>query len=280
MNAAYKKNAVVSDIADLMEGIAPAHLAEEWDNCGLQIGSMDWPVKKIWVALDPLLNVIEEAGQNDVDMVVTHHPLIFKGLKRIDLDAAEGKIIASALSSHTAVYAAHTNLDSAADGVNEILSRLIGLRNATPLVAPGFNGEMHLSSQSEGLGRIGDFKSPISVNQLAQHIKKQLAIDHVKVAGGLDKQIRRAAVCSGSGSSLIPTFLETDADVYISGDLRYHDARTVEDAGRVFIDIGHFASEHIMIEPLVKSLTAAVHELALDVQIEPCLIEQDPMITV
>ncbi|MGD9247897.1 MAG: Nif3-like dinuclear metal center hexameric protein, partial [Desulfobacteraceae bacterium] len=97
MNTHAKKTVRVEDVACLLEKIAPAHLAEDWDNCGLQVGSMGWEIKKIWVALDPLLAVIEAAIRNNVDLVITHHPLIFDGVKRIDVETIVGKTIAAAV---------------------------------------------------------------------------------------------------------------------------------------------------------------------------------------
>lgn len=279
MNTGIQKKACIADIAGIMEEIAPASLAEAWDNCGLQVGASQWPVEKIWVALDPLLEVIEAAGQRGVDLVITHHPLIFKGLKRIDLNSFEGKVIASALRSQTAVYAAHTNLDSAADGINDVLACRIGLQSTTPLLESAhYDKGAGEPSAPVGLGRIGMIASPMPVKEWAGRLKQQLRLEHIKIAGNLDRPVHRVAVCSGSGSSLMDTFLSSDADVYVSGDLRYHDARIVEDSGRAFVDIGHFASEHIMIDTLVGKLMAAVEKTGWDISVEPCSIESDPFI--
>jgi dinuclear metal center YbgI/SA1388 family protein len=277
MSTGIHKKACVSDIAGIMEEIAPACLAETWDNCGLQVGASQWSVDKIWVALDPLVEVIEAAGRHGVDLVITHHPLIFKSLKSIDLNSYEGKVIACALRSHTAVFAAHTNLDSTADGINDVLAGRIGLEDTKPLLAaaPCDAGDREPAAPI-GLGRIGMIASPMPVREWARQLKKRLGLAHVKIAGNLDRTVHRVAVCSGSGSSLMDTFLSSDADVYVSGDLRYHDARAVEDSGRAFVDIGHFASEHLIIDPLVRKLKAAVEQAGWDIAIEPCSIESDP----
>ncbi len=277
MNTGNQITANVYDIARIMEQIAPASLAEEWDNCGLQVGAYHWRVDKIWVALDPLIEVVEAAGRNDVSLVITHHPLIFKGLKRIDIDSFEGKVIASALRSQTAVYAAHTNLDSAVDGINDVLATRMGLQNTEPLLASTqYDGNDGDGTAQVGLGRIGKVPSPMSVRAWTKALKRRLGLEQVKVAGNLDRVVQRVALCSGSGSSLMDRFLSTDADVYVSGDLRYHDARIVEDSGRAFVDIGHFASEHLMIDALVSKLKAAVEKSRWNILVEPCSIESDP----
>ncbi len=278
MNTQAKETVRLEDVARLLEKIAPAHLAEDWDNCGLQVGSTQWKIKKIWVALDPLLPVMEEAARHQVDMLITHHPLIFNPLKRIDLETPEGKVIAAALENRIAVYTAHTNLDIAAGGINDLLAQKIGLHHLVPMVEAktGNNSDEPVDAMGVGIGRIGQLEPPRSLHQWIVDIKKSFGLQKVRVAGNLDQVIQRAAVCSGSGGSLLSDFLNSDAQVFVSGDLRYHDARAVEDAGRAFIDIGHFASEHIILDKLEKKLGSAVENLNWNVQIESCKIEKDP----
>lgn len=280
MNADKPKTIRVADVVSVMDHIAPPCLAEEWDNVGLQIGSARWKVHKIWVALDPLLDVIEDAGRHQVDMVITHHPLIFTSLKSIDLETHVGRVIDTALRTKTAIFAAHTNLDSAADGLNDVLARRLGLLNLQPLAEAGDCGEPSdnpAASMTTGLGRIGEIATPQLLEHWVDDIKKRMGLNFVRVAGNVMQRVQRVAVCTGSGGSLIKDFLDSGADVFVTGDLRYHDARTVEAAGRAFIDIGHFASEHIVVKALVEKLTSAVQACGWDVQVEACLTEQDPL---
>ena len=278
MNTHAKMTVRVEDVAFLLDKIAPAHLAEDWDNCGLQVGSMRWKIKKIWVALDPLLSVIEEAIHHKVDMVITHHPLIFNAVKNIDLETIEGKVIAAAVVNRTAIYTAHTNLDMAVGGINDLLATKIGLNHLTPMVEakPTAGSDETTRDTGVGIGRLGHLAQPKTVPQLIGDIKKCFGLQNVRVAGNVQQMVRQVAVCSGSGGSLMDAFLKSDAQVFVTGDLRYHDARAVEDAGRAFIDIGHFASEHIVLEALVRKLTSVVENLGWDVQIESCRIEKDP----
>ncbi len=269
------KDASVLDIIRLVEKLAPPWLSEEWDNCGLQVGDLHWPVRKIWVALDPLPEVIEAACQDSVDLVITHHPLIFKPLHRIDLQTSLGKIIAVALNHQTAIYAAHTNLDSAAGGINDVLARKIGLSRLSPLI-PADSTDYAEPDAPEGLGRLGELDPPITLKQLVQRIRKQCNLQNIRGAGLHRRKVSRVAVCSGSGGGLLEVFLESDAEVYVSGDLKYHDARRVEDAGRSLIDIGHFPSEHLILQPLAQRLTEAVQNQDWRVTIEACPLERDP----
>ena len=273
MNPEGQRPIRVADMVALMEKIAPAFLAESWDNCGLQVGDPKWPVKKVWVALDPLLSVIDAAAEQLVDLVITHHPLIFKPLRTIDLDTPEGKTIAAALKGRTAIFSAHTNLDSARDGINDELARRIGLDGLAPLVPADPPAS---ATDLMGMGRIGRLNPPLTVGALAQKIKQQLGLAKVKIAGRGDRMIGKVAVCSGSGGSLLGNFLDSDAEAFVTGDSRYHDARTVEEADRALIDIGHFGSEHIMIDMLCRLLSGEAAEAGWDVRIEACKLEQDP----
>jgi GTP cyclohydrolase I len=151
------------------------------------------------------------------------------------------------------------------------------LQNTEPLLASTqYEGEDDDGAAQVGLGRIGTIPSPMSVRAWTKTLKQRLGLERVKVAGNLDRVVQRVALCSGSGSSLMDRFLSTDADVYVSGDLRYHDARIVEDSGRAFVDIGHFASEHLIIDALVSNLKAAVEKSRWNILVEPCSIESDP----
>jgi dinuclear metal center YbgI/SA1388 family protein len=274
-----QQKTTVDDIIGVVEQIAPLTLAEQWDNCGLQVGSRSQEVTKVWVALDPLLPVVDAAADQGVDLIITHHPLLFRSLKSIDLESAIGKVIALAVEHHIALYAAHTNLDSAYRGINTRLADMMGLNEMEPLIPADVDSRHlldHDASLATGLGRIGWLDPPMTVGELVDPIKRSLNLTRLKIAGDKNLEIRRAAVCSGAGSSLMEAFLSSDAQVYISGDLRYHDARAVEEAGRALIDVGHFASELIVIDSLVEQLRQAAKAANWGVSIDPCRLERDP----
>ena len=192
----------------------------------------------------------------------------------VDADVPMGQIIATALRAHTAIYSAHTNLDSAVKGINYVLADAIGLKDIRTLVS---DDHQDLGEQAPvGLGRLGTLEKATSVRKFASHLKACLKLSHIRIAGDPDLEIRQVAVCSGSGSGLLDIFLNSDAQVYVSGDLRYHDARIVEEAGRALIDIGHFPSEHLMIDPLVRQLRKVIMESGWQVCVESCSLENDP----
>lgn len=262
--------ATVADIVKVMEYLAPTDLAQDWDNVGLQVGSLNWPVKTIWVALDPTPDVIQAACDQKVDMLVTHHPMIFKPLNAIDFDSPAGHSIQLAAVHQLAVYAAHTNFDSVQGGLNDILVNLIGMKNVKPL----FEAE-----EKHGIGRTGDLPKKTDLNSLARMIKNKLSLKYIKVVGERDLPVKKAAVCTGSGSSLLSAFFSSDAQVYISGDLRYHDAKEIQAARRGLIDIGHFASEHIMVEVLAQRLSTQLIRAKLAISVQAYGGEKDPFVT-
>jgi dinuclear metal center YbgI/SA1388 family protein len=366
--------ATVADIIRIMEKLAPPGLAESWDSVGLQIGSRDWPVHTIQVALDPLFEVIREACRQQVSMLITHHPLIFKPITSLDFNSPLGSALLAAAQSRLSIYTAHTNLDKAHQGTNDLIADRIGMKQRRPLTDPvtqrvaklvvfvpvshedrilkalaetragligpytacsfrnpgigsffplesarPFIGETGRISQVEeirietlvetrdladvvshirrhhpyetmaydvypldpvpdgqGMGRVGDLETPARLIDLAESLQASLNIAVVKTVGDPNRILRSAAVCTGSGSSLLKTFLSSGADVYISGDLHYHDARTVQEQGRALIDIGHFGSEHPIVSVLAARIQQNLESEDLPVTVQTCEFETDP----
>jgi dinuclear metal center YbgI/SA1388 family protein len=271
----------VGDVVQIMEAIAPSHLAEDWDNVGLQAGRMDWPVQSIWVALDPTPEVMDAACQAGADLLITHHPLIFKPLQKVDFSTPEGMVVRRAVLDQTAVFAAHTNLDSAKEGLNDLLARKIGLKRISvlesrvDLTKSGVDPVGKIDA-TEGLGRIGTLDPKTTLARLAAGIKKTLDLVSIQVAGRLDLPVRKVAVCTGSGGSLLSAFLSSAADVYLSGDLTYHNGRAVEAMDRGLIDIGHFASEHIVVKDLSRRIKQALARTGEVATVTACTLEKDP----
>jgi dinuclear metal center YbgI/SA1388 family protein len=284
--------AAVSDIIDLMDHIAPPCLAEEWDNVGLQIGDRRWTVRRVGVALDAGLEVVNAACQMKVDLLVTHHPLIFKPLIAIDYQTPLGTILQKAIQHRLSIFSAHTNLDKSKGGLNDILARRIGLVDCTVLDKTGIHdrGTLKVDAAAdnkenldpmryyEGLGRVGTLSKSMALTDFALDVKQKLNLDVIKVVGNTGLLVKKVAVCTGSGSSLLKAFFKSGAQVYISGDLRFHDARDVEAADLGLIDIGHFPSEYLMVESLVKRLAQIISQNRLDVEVCVCGNERDPFV--
>ncbi|MDM8515275.1 Nif3-like dinuclear metal center hexameric protein [Desulfobacterales bacterium HSG16] len=382
------KKAIVSDIIGIMEKIAPGRLAEKWDNAGLQIGRNEYPVKKVMIALDALPEVVDEACCSNTDLLITHHPLIFKPIQCLDFSTPLGKLIEKSAMSRLAIFSAHTNLDSVFGGVNDELCRQIGLKNVRSLVkdlmqdtfklviyAPEGHEDkilealfktcsqkigtyadcsfrnlgkgtfqplegaepfiriehdrdhdrkicqadevrietvvkkseikkvisevekchpyetmawdvypLHSSAGDlksiQGIGRIGEADSPMPLDKFARHIKASLELSNIpsvmRVVGDPGLEVRTVAVCSGSGAGLLDSFFSSDAMVYISGDLGYHNARDIQAAGRGLVDIGHFASEHLIVAVLRQRLTEMLKQNGFNVEVRISKCEHDP----
>jgi dinuclear metal center YbgI/SA1388 family protein len=256
-----------------MEELAPPELAEEWDNPGLQAGSPHWPVQKVVVALDATPEVVSDACDQGADLLITHHPLLFRPIRRIDYSTPLGRVIELACRRRLSIFCAHTNLDWAEDGLNDAFSAAIGLCDAAILAPLG-----EAAGLPGGQGRIGNLKEPMSLAEFAANIRAALGVADIRAVGDLGMQVSRAAVCTGSGSGLLGAFFASDADVFVSGDLRYHDARDTELQERGLIDIGHFASEHLMVDLVRRRLAAALEEHGHSVAVVASDKESDPFV--
>ena len=269
--------ATAKQIIELIDGIAPFRLAERWDNCGLQAGSYQAEVGKVMVALDVTAEAMAAAAAQDVDLLLTHHPLFIEPPKQIDFDAMPGQVISMAARHGIQIVSAHTNLDKAEDGLNDYFSEYLKLTDLTPLV-PEPDGE---DGQSRvGIGRLGNLAGDPTVKQVAEQLKEALGIPNIRAIGNLDKKVSTAAVCTGSGGSLLNAFFATPAQIYITGDIKYHEAREIEIHDRALIDVGHFASEIIAVDFLTTRLKAAADQAGYDLDVIGFKNEMDPFVLV
>ena len=365
----------VNDIIGAMNTIAPSHLAESWDNVGLQVGDPKWKVRRVWMALDPLPEVIQSAAEQKIDLIITHHPLLLDQLSCVDLSNPVGKIIADAIQHKIAIFASHTNLDKVTGGINDIIANILDLKdinaivpdnNSNPSVklviftplshkktvlnalfeknagvighyskcsfssdgigtfqadkaAKPYIGKKDKLEQVDecrietivplrdvykiirhvqechpyetmaydiyplkerssniGIGRTGFLNNPMLLKDLANKIVKVLNIPYVRMIGDPEMMINQLALCSGSGGSLLKTVFSLGVQAYVTGDLKYHDARDIEARKMGAIDVEHFETEHIFIEHLIPRLKAYCDSKNWSVEILPCPIEKSP----
>ncbi|MCF6461059.1 Nif3-like dinuclear metal center hexameric protein [Clostridium sp. Cult3] len=336
------------EIIQLLDLWAPKHLVEEWDNTGFQIGDSNREVEKILLSLDLTEEVFEKALEEKVDMIITHHPLIFKPLRSITRLDPKGKLIYNIIQNDIVVYNAHTNLDLTTGGINDTLADILEINNPRPLKiayeeplyklvvfvpnshrdqirkvlgdeGAGWIGNYsHCTYNLEGIGtfmpregtnpyigetyeleevqetrvetivqkkdlgrvlgkvieahpyeevaydiyplmnegktfgygRIGETEE-ISLVDYLDKIKKRLDLKHLIVYGDMEKDIKRVALCGGSGSSFIYDAYLHEADIYITGDIKYHDAQYAHDLGLTLIDAGHYHTEKVIL-PVIK----------------------------
>lgn len=239
----------ISDVMTELESYAPLGLAEEFDNVGLIVGDSEREVTSVLVTLDVDLSVAEEAKAKGANLIVSHHPLIFNGIKKITADTPLGKCLNFLIENKIAVYAAHTNLDSTQGGLNDIMAGIIGIENTVSL-----SGDM----ADIGIGRVGSIDPATTVAKLAQKLKSILNLPYIKFTGSGNDVVSVAAVCTGSGASLMDEVLQCGADVYITGDMKYHNVRDAYDAGVNIIEVGHYDSEIIAPQLFARILDGIV----------------------
>ena len=362
----------IQDLVGLMNALYPQALAEDWDNVGLHVGDPRDEVRRVLVALDPAEWAIEAAVEQDAQLLITHHPLIFRPLKSLQPLDEVGRTLFAAIRNRVAVFCAHTNLDRARNGLNDWLAATVGLKSWEPLLLgsgdlfklvvfvphdhqeavaealfsagaghignydccsfgaegqgtyrPGagsnpFQGEIgQLETAAEirletvvpqenlprvinkmlkahpyeevaydvvalgnqrpdvGLGRIGELPEAISLDDLAVKLKEVLDGTTLRVAGDGRKEMKKIAVCGGSGISVLREAARRGADVLVTGDVKYHDAQLARELGVALIDAGHFGSEHLMVRQLAATLQQAADERGLDIDFLPLEGEAD-----
>jgi len=173
-----------------------------------------------------------------------------------------------------AIFSAHTNLDSVKGGLNDLFAEKLGLQNCCFLEPAA--STMEGPGGQHGMGRVGELSTPVNLGVLAEIIKTTFGLTYLKISGPLLMPVKKIAVCTGSGSGLMKQFFSTDADVYVSGDLKFHDAKDAETRHRGLIDVGHFASEQIMIALVAGQLADRIKEKGLDIKVEALQVEADP----
>jgi len=249
------------DIISFLEKTAPPELAEQWDNIGLLVGRPANTVKKILVCLDVTHAAIDEAVKTGADMIVTHHPVIFKGIKRLNEDEKTAGFIYSLIRNNISVYSAHTNLDFADQGVNTCLADILGLRQTEVL--------------GRGPGKAGILEEKLSLEEFIARVKTSLEVPFVRVAGRADLGILKAAVFSGSFDDDLEAVAASGADVLVTGDLKYHTALDAREMGMCIVDAGHFNTEKVVLPQLAKELQRGFSEVAVTCFRD----EKDPLIT-
>ena len=233
----------VKDITSVIEQFAPLSIQEGWDNSGLCIGSPEAPVTSVLLGLDCTPELVDEAIACGADMIVTHHPLIFSGLKKISPDNAVGEAVIKAIKAGISIYAAHTNADKVIAGVSGAMAARLGLKNVQILDEDG---------DGTGLGVVGDLPEPISAEEAVALVKDRFSLKAMRTSRPLERKISRVAMCGGSGGSLISAAARSGAQLYISGDISYHNFFTKE--GFMIMDIGHYESEIEIVDILFSLL--------------------------
>ena len=227
----------IRDIAAAIEEFAPLALQADYDNSGLVVGRLDDEVHKALLAVDVTEEVLDEAEREGCDIIITHHPIIFSPLKRFNSATYVERCVERAIRKGIALYACHTNLDSTVNGMSWQVGSMIGLDSMTVL-------EPRRDNPAVGYGVVGVLPRPENAVALLSRVKSIFDVGAVRYSDlpSEDMMVRRVAICTGSGRSLIDAAMAAEADVYITADLRYNDFMCGENR-MILMDIGHFESE-------------------------------------
>lgn len=266
----------VQSILDILQEIAPLDLAQSWDNVGLLVGNPAGQVSSILLALDPTTALLAQAEQCNAELIITHHPALFRPLKSLRSDCPTEKFLFAAVQAGIHVIGCHTNLDAACGGVNDVLAQLLDLQKTVPLLPDRRADSTEDCGQKTGLGRIGILAEPVLPEIFLQQLERAISPPWLLEAGPRPNTVGKVAVCGGSCSDVSVKALEAGADVFLTSEVKHDIARWAEEAGLWLLDGGHFATEYPAMEGLRQLFVARFEMSAMDVQVQ-CVQQEPPL---
>ncbi len=252
----------IEALLPVLRRIAPPQLAEEWDNVGLLVEPEASEVTRILVALDCTVEVAKEAREVGAQLVLTHHPLFLKPVRRISRSNPDTAAAYALIRSGIGLYAMHTNLDCAIGGVNDALASALGLTDVRPLLLP----ELPLGEETQGFGRIGFLQTEMTLGVFARQVGEKLHAV-VRMGGEKERTVRRVAVLGGSGGDYVKQAKAANADVLVTGEVKHHQSLEALSLGLGIIEAGHYETECVVLEPLITGLQGALKEIQYKVDL-------------
>ena len=227
---------LLKEIIDIIESVAPRRQQEGWDNSGLQVGDSNRDIHSVLLSVDVSEAVVAEAIRVGCDLIVSHHPLLFHGLKHVTGSTPQERCVAAAIRHDIAIYSSHTSMDKALRGVSGRMAVELGLKDIRILVPDAGDAQV-------GLGVIGMLPQPMLWSGWLRHVQQVFGADYVRYTKPTKPTIQRVALCGGAGAEFLPNAIEAGADTYLSADMKYHDMQAA--AGQIMaVDIDHWVSEH------------------------------------
>ena len=252
----------IREITDAIEQYAPLRLQEEWDNAGIQVGDPDAAITGVLLCTDATEAVVAEAIDRGFNLVIAHHPLIFRGLKKIMGRTPVERAVAMAIKHDITIYSAHTNMDSAWQGVSFRMADKIGMTNVEFLDDNPVDPYGEQESTSAGCGVIGDIE-PMAAREVLKRVKAAFEVGAVRYSGDGGKLVSRVALCGGAGGFLLDKAVAMGAQLYVTADMRYHDF--LDNSQRIVVaDIGHYESEHFTKEIFLEIIQKKNPTFAVD----------------
>ncbi len=240
-------NVTVSDIIQFVEALAPPLLAEEWDNVGLLLGDADDSVKAVMTCLTLTPDVAEEAIQRHAGLVITHHPILFRAVKRLTRDTPEGRMLWDLIRAGVAVYSPHTSFDNGKGGINQWLAEELELENIAPL-------RPQEDCPSVGSGRWGELTEPVSWTEFQKKVCDQLQIERFQSVGSQAISVRRVGIACGAAAEFLRDAHRLGCEAFITGEARFHACLEARSLGIGLVLLGHYASERPALEMLAERL--------------------------
>lgn len=249
----------VAEIINYLDFAFQPELQEDYDNAGFLIGDPMQEATGALIAVDVTPQVITEAINKGLNLIVTHHPIIFGGVKRITTQSTLGKMIFSLIEHKICVYAAHTNLDNLKHGVNGILAKKLGMTECQ--ILKPMEGKY---SEEVGAGMIGKLEKPMATNDFLEIVKQKLKLSQLRCSEICKEEIKKVAICGGSGSFLISDALRNRADIFITADLKYHDFQRAENR-IILCDAGHYETEQFSKEIIYSTISKKFRNFACQI---------------
>ncbi|MEO1997976.1 MAG: Nif3-like dinuclear metal center hexameric protein [Planctomycetaceae bacterium] len=259
----------ISDVIDALDELAPLSLAEDWDNVGLLVGRPSAAVSAVMTCLTLTSDVLAEAIAGDAQLIVSHHPLMFRPIQRITSETIEGRILLEVIQNEIAVYSPHTGYDSAAAGINQQLATSLALSQVQPL-RPAVGSEQ---GDNGGAGRHGVLPAEMTLVEFNQRVQSCLNIRQSRFVGTPDQRVRRVAVACGAAAEFLVDADRLQCDVLLTGEARFHDCLQARSLGIGLVLPGHFATEH----PAMTYLSDCLHERFENLRVWASQQECDPL---
>ena len=248
----------IKEVLSALERFAPLPLQESWDNAGLQIGLTEAEVSGALLCLDVTERIIDEAVAKGCNLVVSHHPLLFRGLKQISDQTDVQRTVWKAIRQGICVISMHTNLDNARGGVNFKIAERLGLQNVS------FVAQKTVDGMECGSGVVGELAEPMAADDFVIHVKKQLEAESAMCNELLRRPIKKVAICGGAGDFLLNDALRAGADAFLTGEMHYHQYFGYEQQIQICV-VGHYESEHFTTEIFRDVIREACPEVRLEI---------------
>jgi len=245
----------IENLISYINNFAPLCLQEDYDNSGLVCGNITDEINSVLITIDVTEEVVDEAIKNGDNLIISHHPLLFKGIKNLLPDNYIHRALIKAIKNNIAIFSAHTNLDSVINGVNGRIADKLNLINRRILQPKTEKAEV-------GMGIIAQLQSPCNPMDFLEEVKKVFICERIRYSNICKSKISRVAICGGSGASLIGEALKQEADIYITGDIKYHEYFLSENK-IILADIGHFESEQFTKEIFFELVTKKIPNFAV-----------------